>query len=108
MKTPYQDQRTGNPWRRHPSGTPRRATKKKGHSIAAVTHELVVEWSAWRDSNSRPLAPHASALPGCATRRQAADYNRHREGPARQEINAWTKAGRGSRTARGARTATSA
>jgi hypothetical protein len=26
-------------------------------------------WSAWRDSNSRPLAPHASALPGCATRR---------------------------------------
>ncbi len=33
-------------------------------------------WSAWRDSNSRPLAPHASALPGCATRREAADYNR--------------------------------
>jgi hypothetical protein len=32
-------------------------------------------WSAWRDSNSRPLAPHASALPGCATRRQVADYS---------------------------------
>ena len=26
-------------------------------------------WSGWRDSNSRPLAPHASALPGCATSR---------------------------------------
>ena len=25
--------------------------------------------SEWRDSNSRPLAPHASALPGCATPR---------------------------------------
>ena len=31
------------------------------------------KWSAWRDSNSRPLAPHASALPGCATRRQDLD-----------------------------------
>lgn len=28
-----------------------------------------VVWSGWRDSNSRPLAPHASALPGCATPR---------------------------------------
>jgi len=26
-------------------------------------------WSGWRDSNSRPLAPHASALPGYATAR---------------------------------------
>jgi hypothetical protein len=26
-------------------------------------------WSGRRDSNSRPLAPHASALPGCATPR---------------------------------------
>ena len=31
-------------------------------------------WSAWRDSNSRPLAPHASALPGCATRRRIQLY----------------------------------
>src|SRR3569832_2018877 len=31
-------------------------------------------WSAWRDSNSRPLAPHASALPGCATRRSSRLY----------------------------------
>lgn len=30
---------------------------------------LRVEWSGWRDSNSRPLAPQASALPGCATAR---------------------------------------
>src|ERR1017187_978480 len=27
------------------------------------------KWSGRRDSNSRPLAPHASALPGCATSR---------------------------------------
>ena len=27
------------------------------------------KWSGWRDSNSRPLAPHASALPGYATAR---------------------------------------
>ena len=26
-------------------------------------------WSGWRDSNSRHLAPKASALPGCATPR---------------------------------------
>ena len=32
------------------------------------------KWSGRRDSNSRPLAPHASALPGCATPRQAAHY----------------------------------
>jgi protein required for attachment to host cells len=32
---------------------------------------LCVQWSGWRDSNSRPLAPHASALPGCATPRRS-------------------------------------
>jgi hypothetical protein len=26
-------------------------------------------WSEWRDSNSRPPAPEAGALPGCATLR---------------------------------------
>ena len=31
-------------------------------------------WSGRRDSNSRPPAPHASALPGCATPRRAAHY----------------------------------
>ncbi len=29
-----------------------------------------LSWSGRRDSNSRPLAPHASALPGCATPRK--------------------------------------
>src|SRR5574337_684755 len=33
-------------------------------------------WSGRRDSNSRPLAPHASALPGCATPRRGVDYRR--------------------------------
>ena len=27
------------------------------------------DWSGREDSNLRPLAPHASALPGCATSR---------------------------------------
>jgi hypothetical protein len=27
------------------------------------------EWSEWGDSNSRPPAPEAGALPGCATLR---------------------------------------
>ena len=30
------------------------------------------EWSGWLDSNQRPLAPKASALPGCATPRHGA------------------------------------
>ena len=34
------------------------------------------EWSGWSDSNRRPLAPHASALPGCATPRPAVEYHR--------------------------------
>ena len=40
--------------------------KKKGFQFP---ESLVLNWSGWRDSNSRPLAPHASALPGCATSR---------------------------------------
>ena len=36
-----------------------------------IIHEpmLVKNWSGWRDSNSRPTAPKAVALPGCATPR---------------------------------------
>ena len=30
---------------------------------------LSKKWSGWRDSNSRPTAPKAVALPGCATPR---------------------------------------
>ena len=26
-----------------------------------------IVWSEWRESNSRPLEPHSSALPNCAT-----------------------------------------
>ena len=32
--------------------------------------EFLILWSGRRDSNSRPLAPHASALPSCATPRR--------------------------------------
>ena len=44
--------------------------KTKGSARAYVL-TLVIFWSGWRDSNSRPLAPHASALPGCATPRRS-------------------------------------
>ena len=47
------------------------ATMKKPLDLAI---KWLSNWSEWRDSNSRPLAPHASALPGCATRRQDLDY----------------------------------
>src|SRR5690554_6446623 len=30
------------------------------------------KWSAWQDSNLRPLRPERSALPSCATRRSTA------------------------------------
>ena len=33
-------------------------------------------WSARRDSNPRRLAPKASALPGCATRRNGVQIHR--------------------------------
>ena len=33
--------------------------------------ELRAPWSGWRDSNPRPTAPKAVALPGCATPRVA-------------------------------------
>jgi hypothetical protein len=32
-------------------------------------NNLYINWSGWRDSNSRPTAPKAVALPGCATPR---------------------------------------
>ena len=35
----------------------------------ATPREQLSDWSERRDSNSRPLAPEASALPGCATLR---------------------------------------
>jgi hypothetical protein len=34
-----------------------------------------LNWSERRDSNSGPLAPHASALPDCATLRPGAEYS---------------------------------
>ena len=38
--------------------------------MITITNPLGYCWSGRRDSNSRPLAPHASALPGCATPRK--------------------------------------
>jgi hypothetical protein len=36
--------------------------------------EALIVWSGRSDSNTRPLAPHASTLPGCATPRLTLDY----------------------------------
>ena len=47
------------------------ATMKKPLDLAI---KWLSNWSEWRDSNSRPLAPHASALPGCATFRRLELY----------------------------------
>src|SRR5213078_3504907 len=43
-------------------------------------------WSGRRDSNSRPLAPHASALPGCATPRDAEYRQQLPHGPSKPRI----------------------
>ncbi len=45
-------------------------------------------WSGWRDSNSRPTAPKAVALPGCATpRRRLQPANVTELSPFRQRLN---------------------
>ena len=46
-------------------------------------HTGLCHWSEWRDSNSRPLAPHASALPGCATFRRLELYTQIQKDPER-------------------------
>ena len=44
---------------------------KKHRSIVTLSGVLPISspaiWSEWRESNSRPLEPHSSALPNCAT-----------------------------------------
>jgi hypothetical protein len=57
------------------------ATEKPEHTLAKRVCEdfegartqykliFAIDWSGRLDSNQRPLAPHASALPGCATPR---------------------------------------
>src|SRR6516164_11700739 len=49
----------------------RRAESEKARHLSVPGFHCF--WSGWRDSNSRPLAPHASALPGCATSRSKTD-----------------------------------
>ena len=44
--------------------------------LPAASHKRLFDWSEREDSNLRPLAPHASALPDCATLRPGADYSR--------------------------------
>src|SRR5712672_2452223 len=46
-----------------PTGTPK-PKQQIGKYVSACFN-----WSGRQDSNLRPLAPHASALPGCATPR---------------------------------------
>src|SRR5688572_31126314 len=48
--------------------SPGASYERLGFAIEAIGSELL-DWSGRRDLNSGPLAPHASALPGCATSR---------------------------------------
>jgi hypothetical protein len=45
------------------------SAKKAAQSVRRCSHLRAKCWSERGDSNSRPLAPEASALPGCATLR---------------------------------------
>src|SRR5688572_2440043 len=62
--------------------SPHRGHLTHGCGLTGVTTEVTTEvdwmaigdWSERRDSNSGPVAPHASALPDCATLRPDADY----------------------------------
>ena len=47
-------------------------TKKKNSRVKEKQVIKPAFWSGRQDSNLRPLAPHASALPGCATSRRGA------------------------------------
>ena len=42
-----------------------------------ATQDFNLKWSEWRDSNSRPPAPEAGALPGCATLRHLKNVRRY-------------------------------
>ena len=56
--------------RRRATGDP--ATRDRGVACGVsigCSFELGYRWSGRRDSNPRPLEPHSSALPGCATSR---------------------------------------
>ena len=58
------------------------ADNEKGLQINSVT--LRYDWSERKDSNLRPLAPHASALPGCATPRKSKSIAELGQSPSRQ------------------------
>ena len=44
-------------------------------------------WSEWRDSNSRPLEPHSSTLPSCATPRLKTHLQAKNIIPQRQDLS---------------------
>ena len=69
--------RIGNTLQQYPSAIPfshtnRRPNQRPNRTRAWMKYHPspCLYWSGRRDSNSRPLAPHASALPGCATPRK--------------------------------------
>ena len=51
--------------------TPRATSPKRGRSARSHRLGRRSRWSGRRDSNTRPPAPKAGALPGCATPRRA-------------------------------------
>jgi hypothetical protein len=75
------------PWFEEPKSTPARRSMMRimlsstegrssirVHSPMAEPSKAYKHWSGRRDSNSRPPAPKAGALPGCATPRHAPSF----------------------------------
>jgi hypothetical protein len=52
----------------------------KKMTYRSISDKSLIHWSGRSDSNTRPLAPHASTLPGCATPRRGANYSRGSSG----------------------------
>src|SRR5437868_13969379 len=61
------------------AGAPGSASQRVDRGAAAGAYPRIrwtlKDWSGRRDLNSGPLAPHASALPGCATSRRPLRLN---------------------------------
>ena len=58
-----------------------------GNKKAEYPLQDTLHWSEWRDSNSRPLEPHSSTLPSCATPRLKTYLQAKNIIPQRQDLS---------------------